>query len=320
MLVAQRPHTSCLEDQTRIVRDVGADPARRESAQEVSVRYDEHVEGRAHAAFRLPDGGRVVGFADGGDQGVAAGGYVGWGSGRGVLEIGEKGRTRRSHGAKERSNVNALSARTAIAPNIPLALAALLPPLANLLARHALVVAVIPLPHTLRDLDTRLTLLPLHSLLLTTSTLLGTIPWQPALAAQIKQLERALRPAAGRDVDARQVAGHDEAVVADEGATCGADALFAVGCERDVGQAGVFAVERPGGFAVADYEDAGGCHCFFVFSFAFWIGILGFGLRDWWAVCGGSGRFGSSWMLVVCLGVGGVREVGLDCLQRERKM
>lgn len=31
---------------------------------------------------------------------------------------------------------------------------------------------------------------------------------------------------------------------------------------------------------------------------------------------GGSGRFGLLWMLVVCLGVGGVCEVGSDCLQR----
>lgn len=242
------------------MRDVGADPARRESAQEVPVRHDEHVEGRAHAAFRLPDGGRMVGFADRGDQGVAAAGYVGWGSGRGVLEIGEKGRTRRSHGAKERNYVNVLSARTSIAPDIPLALPTFFPPLADLLARHALVVAVIPLPHALRDFHTGLAFhfaLPLFLTLLST-----TIPRQSTLTAQIEQLERALRPAAGGDVDARQVAGHDEAVVADEGAACGADALLAVGGERDVGQAGVFAVERPGGFAVPDYEDAGGCHCF----------------------------------------------------------
>jgi len=54
-----------------------------------------------------------------------------------------------------------------------------------------------------------------------------------------------------------EVAGDDEAVGADEGFACGADARFAVGGEGDIGCSCVPAVEGPFGFAVADYEDAG---------------------------------------------------------------
>jgi len=40
MLIAQRPHASGLEDQTRVIGDVLANPAARESPQEVTVGYD----------------------------------------------------------------------------------------------------------------------------------------------------------------------------------------------------------------------------------------------------------------------------------------
>ena len=53
---------------------------------------------------------------------------------------------------------------------------------------------------------------------------------------------------------------HNEPVVADEGAARGADALLAVGGERDVAAAGVAAVEGPFRLAVADDEAAWGRH------------------------------------------------------------
>lgn len=84
---------------------------------------------------------------------------------------------------------------------------------------------------------------------------------------QIEQLQRPLRPLARRNVDVREVAGHDEAVGSHEGAPGCADALLARGREGDVGGAGVAAGEGPGRFAVADDEDAGGCHCL-IFSFS----------------------------------------------------
>ena len=60
----------------------------------------------------------------------------------------------------------------------------------------------------------------------------------------------------------RQILRHDQAIGAHESFARGPDAFFAVGGEGDVGDAGVAAVEGPGGFAVADDEDAGGGHCF----------------------------------------------------------
>lgn len=67
-----------------------------------------------------------------------------------------------------------------------------------------------------------------------------------------------MRARAGGDVDVGEVSGHDEAVVADEGVAGCADAFLAVRGEGDVRGAGVSAIERPFGFAVADDEDAGG--------------------------------------------------------------
>jgi hypothetical protein len=52
-----------------------------------------------------------------------------------------------------------------------------------------------------------------------------------------------------------EVVRYNQAVVAYEGFAGCADALLAVGCERDVGCAGVTPVKRPFCFAVADDED-----------------------------------------------------------------
>jgi hypothetical protein len=82
MLITQRPHSSSFEDQTRVVRDILANPAACEGSQEVAVGDDQHVEGLVHAAFGLADGVLVEALADVGDDGVAAGGDVGGGSGR----------------------------------------------------------------------------------------------------------------------------------------------------------------------------------------------------------------------------------------------
>ena len=54
-----------------------------------------------------------------------------------------------------------------------------------------------------------------------------------------------------------EVARYNEAVVAYEGLAGCADALLAVGCEGDVGCAGMAPVKGPFCFAVADDEDAG---------------------------------------------------------------
>jgi hypothetical protein len=82
MLIAQRSHSSSFQDQTRVIRDVLANPAARERSQEVTVGYDQHVEGLVHAAFRLADGVLVEALAYVVDNGVAASGDVGGGSGR----------------------------------------------------------------------------------------------------------------------------------------------------------------------------------------------------------------------------------------------
>lgn len=83
MLIAQRPYASGFQDQTRIIRNVLVDPPAGESSQEVAVGDDQHVEGLVHAALGLADGVLVEALADVGDDGVAAGGDVGGGSGGG---------------------------------------------------------------------------------------------------------------------------------------------------------------------------------------------------------------------------------------------
>lgn len=101
-------------------------------------------------------------------------------------------------------------------------------------------------------------------------------PGVPVAAAEVEELEGALGARAGGYVAAecqrsscdlcesmlieslhvRNVTGHDEAVVADQRFTGGADSFLAVLCERDVRYACVSAVERPFCLAVTDDEDA----------------------------------------------------------------
>lgn len=58
----------------------------------------------------------------------------------------------------------------------------------------------------------------------------------------------------------RQLPRHDQPVVPDEGLPRRQDALLAVGRQRELRRAGMSAVQGPFGLAVADDEDAGGCH------------------------------------------------------------
>jgi hypothetical protein len=51
-----------------------------------------------------------------------------------------------------------------------------------------------------------------------------------------------------------ELLGHDQSIVANEGAAGGSNALLTVGCEGDVGGSCMASVERPFGLAVADDE------------------------------------------------------------------
>jgi hypothetical protein len=85
-------------------------------------------------------------------------------------------------------------------------------------------------------------------------------PWQRIGAPKVQELDGTLSTCARRDVDVGEVSGHYEAIGTDEGAACCADAALTIGCERDVGYAGVTAIEGPFGLAMADDEDSGSCH------------------------------------------------------------
>lgn len=174
--------------------------------------------------------------------------------------------------------------RTPIPPNIPRLLPARPPLLRNLLARDPLVIAILPLPHALAHLDPgRAFMLP---------PIIPVFPIPPLHPRQrqfqVQQFQRPLRPPARRDIDVREVFRNDEAVGPNEGAACGADALLARGSEGDVGGAGVAAGEGPGGFAVADDEDAGVvifyCLGWWVGRVSFSFGVFSF-LFNWWR-CG----------------------------------
>lgn len=64
----------------------------------------------------------------------------------------------------------------------------------------------------------------------------------------------------GLNVHVAKLARDNQPVVSHESSAGGFDALLAVGRQRDVGGAGVPAVERPLGLSVTDDEDAGR-HC-----------------------------------------------------------
>jgi hypothetical protein len=51
-----------------------------------------------------------------------------------------------------------------------------------------------------------------------------------------------------------ELLGHDQSIIANEGAAGGSNALLAIGCEGDVGGSCMASVERPFGLAVADDE------------------------------------------------------------------
>jgi hypothetical protein len=87
VLVAQRSHTTSFEDQTRVVRDVLADPAAGKGSQEVPVCDYQHIEGLRYAAFGFTDCVGVEAAADVGDDGVATGGDVGGRSGGWMLVV-----------------------------------------------------------------------------------------------------------------------------------------------------------------------------------------------------------------------------------------
>jgi hypothetical protein len=224
MLITQRPHSSSFEDQARVVRDILANPAARERSQEVAVGDDQHVEGLVHATLGLANGVLVEALADVGDDGVAAGGDVGGGSvGQPLvfdgfllllpffLAFGSLGfRWGKRRNIERTKHQNLLSPRTPIPPNIPYFLPTLLPLLRNLFARDPLVIAVLPLPHALTDLDPGCAVVFLCSfdLLAILPILVHPRQRQP----QIQQFQRPLRPLARRDVDVREVARHDKAV------------------------------------------------------------------------------------------------------------
>ena len=160
----------------------------------------------------------------------------------------------------------------------------LLPLRVDLRARQPFVVAVVPLPYVLRHLHAGYR----------PHVARGrgrAVPGERVAAAEVEELEGAPGAGAGGDVAIRdrggqfvhvisgqnwngsreyvrlggvhvgELGGDDEPVVAEEGAAGGADPRLAVRGQRELGRAGVAAVEGPFGFAVADYEGSGGRHC-----------------------------------------------------------
>lgn len=152
-----------------------------------------------------------------------------------------------------------LSARASIPPDIPLPLPLLLPLLPNLLARHALVLSVIPLGNLLRDGDVEHLALALRALdqQLSLRRLALVAYTRQFLRVGIQeQAERRAGAGSGRDVDVCELSWRNQTVRADKRPAGGADARDAVAGEGDVGGAGVAAVERPFRLAMADDEDS----------------------------------------------------------------
>lgn len=61
----------------------------------------------------------------------------------------------------------------------------------------------------------------------------------------------------------RQLLRHNQPVITHKTLACCRDTFLAVGCEREVADTRVSAIEGPFGFAVADDEAAGGWHFLF---------------------------------------------------------
>jgi hypothetical protein len=57
-----------------------------------------------------------------------------------------------------------------------------------------------------------------------------------------------------------ELAGNNEAIIADEGLTRRPDTLLSVGRQRNVSDTGMASIEGPFCLAMADDEDAGRCH------------------------------------------------------------
>lgn len=58
-----------------------------------------------------------------------------------------------------------------------------------------------------------------------------------------------------------QVLRHDQSIVTHECLARSQDAFFTIGCQRDIADARMAAIERPFRLSVADDEDAWSCHC-----------------------------------------------------------
>lgn len=115
----------------------------------------------------------------------------------------------------------------------------------------------------------------------TAFTVLSDLGWEPAFVHSIAPLSQTLVGAHGNasrgtsgeeegvgaggtnpggDEDVGEARGVDQTAGAEEGAGGGEDLGFAAGSERDLGDAGVAAVDGPFCFTVAGEEDAGGGH------------------------------------------------------------
>lgn len=62
------------------------------------------------------------------------------------------------------------------------------------------------------------------------------------------------------DLHVRQLLRNNQSIVADKRMASGSDTLLTVGCERNIGRAGVAPVERPFRLAMTDDEEPRGCH------------------------------------------------------------
>jgi len=164
------------------------------------------------------------------------------------------------------------TARTPICPDIPWSLALFLADLPDFFARYALVVAVVPLADLIRDRDLGIRV-PRDTRTRARVCLRGRrgiMPGEWIGAAQVQELEGPLCAVHGRNVAGHyisslslsihgnalfavsrvaclrylhvlQLSRDDKPVVSDEGFACCSYSLFAVGCQGDVGDAGVFA-------------------------------------------------------------------------------
>ncbi|PIB01522.1 hypothetical protein CB0940_02056 [Cercospora beticola] len=136
MLITQSPHTSSLQNQTRILRNIPPNPSSCQSPQNMSMSHDQYIKRfplflfLSIFAFRFPNRRRMKSCSNVFYQGIKT--------------FCDLSRT--------------LSTRTSITPNIPLPIFShplFPPPLPNLLRRNTLIVPIIPLPHSFRNFNLR---------------------------------------------------------------------------------------------------------------------------------------------------------------------